>query len=140
MAAAGWWMVDLVLPIRCLDDPFRLGGNPRFCTQYNNSETGQNIGPLLSGTAPWLVLALTRAWGLQLAGGTLSLDPLLREADTGLTLTLQVGGTWKVVYRKPVGFFRRTDQTPTITVDGHPHAGGPIGVTEPGIHLIEVVW
>lgn len=141
LAAAGWWMMDLVLPVRCLEDPYRLGGNPRFCTQYNNSETGQNIGPLLSGTAPWLVLALMRAWGIRLAGGNLDLDPLLREEDTELTLDLQWGdGSWAVTYRKPAGFIRRADQSPRVSVDGRPHRGGPIPVGEPGSHQIEVVW
>ena len=52
-----FFMIDKTLPYKTLEDPYILKGNPRFCTQYNNSETGENIGPILSGTASWLTLA-----------------------------------------------------------------------------------
>jgi len=141
MARAGWWMIDLVLPSRCLEDPYRLGGNPRFCTQYNNSETGQNIGPLLSGTAPWLVLALLRAWGIRITSGVLALDPLLRESDTSVTVDLQIGGaSWHLSFRKPEGFVRATDRKPVVSLDGRPAPGLVLPLSEPGDHRVEVVW
>jgi len=40
LANLGYWMIDLVAPYRTMLDPFSVCGNPRFCTQYNNSETG----------------------------------------------------------------------------------------------------
>ena len=52
-----FFMIDRTLPYKTLENPYILKGNPRFCTQYNNSETGEGIGPILSGTASWLTLA-----------------------------------------------------------------------------------
>lgn len=141
MVASAWWMIDLVVPSRCLEDPFGWAGNPRFCTQYINSETGRNIGPMLSGTAPWLILALVRAWGVEQAGGCLSLDPLLRESDTQVTVRVRNGeGEWTVVYRKPVGFVRRRDQKPLVVVDGRPAPGDRLPLAGGGDHTVEVTW
>lgn len=119
MASAAWWMIDLVLPNRTLSDPFVLGGNPRFCTQYTNSETGENIGPLLSGTASWLTLAILRAYGIDLRGDALFLDPLLRESDRETEVFLRLGvGRYRIVYSKPKGFLRTRDSLPELSLDG----------------------
>ena len=48
LARTAYWVIDCILPYRTLQSPFETCGNPRFCTQYNNSETGENIGPTLS--------------------------------------------------------------------------------------------
>ena len=52
------YMLDIVLPFNVLKDPYKYKGNPRFCTQYVNSISEEHIGPILSGTAPWLFMAL----------------------------------------------------------------------------------
>ena len=43
-------MLEKAAPYATLEDPFVRKGNPRFCTQYNNSETGENIGPMYAKT------------------------------------------------------------------------------------------
>jgi hypothetical protein len=53
LAGKAWWMLDLARPSRSMSDPFALAGNPRFCTQYNNSETGENIGPSSPSSRAW---------------------------------------------------------------------------------------
>ena len=52
------YMLYLVYPFNVLKDPYLYKGNPRFCTQYVNSFTEEHVGPILSGTATWLLLAL----------------------------------------------------------------------------------
>lgn len=52
------YMMDIVYPYNVLNNPYLFKGNPRLCTQYVNSLTQEHIGPVLSGTATWLLLAL----------------------------------------------------------------------------------
>ena len=59
LSALGHWMLDRVYPFKAMEEPFVLCGNPRFCTQYNNSVTRENVGPMLSGTASWLSLSVS---------------------------------------------------------------------------------
>ncbi len=142
MSASAWQMIDLAAPYRTLDNPFVLAGNPRFCTQYNNSETGDNIGPLLSGTASWSTLAVRRGFGIDFCHLGLRLDPLLRTTDTEVRIDLQwQTETYQVTYRKPLGFVRALDQTPTLTVDGQVRPLGIIPRVGPGaVCRIMLVW
>ena len=52
------YMLDIVLPYNVMKNPYKYKGNPRFCTQYVNSISEEHIGPILSGTATWLLLAI----------------------------------------------------------------------------------
>ena len=52
------YMLNIVYPFNVLNNPYKFKGNPRFCTQYVNSMTEEHIGPILSGTSTWLLLAL----------------------------------------------------------------------------------
>ena len=52
------YMMNIVYPFNVLKDPYLYKGNPRLCTQYVNSLTNEHIGPVLSGTATWLLLAI----------------------------------------------------------------------------------
>ena len=52
------YMLNIVYPFNVLKNPHKFKGNPRFCTQYVNSMTEEHIGPILSGTSTWLLLAL----------------------------------------------------------------------------------
>jgi len=142
MNASAWNMIDLAAPYRTVSDPYILAGNPRFCTQYNNSETGENIGPLLSGTASWSTLALRRGFGVELSPQGLHIDPLLREQDeeVRVDLTWQTE-TYQITYRKPLGFVRTQDHAPTVTVDGQVWAESIIPrVGANTVCCIEVTW
>lgn len=117
-------VIDVVLPYRTLENPYLLAGNPRFCTQYNNSETGENVGPTLSGTAPWLWLALLAGYGIQVRPEGIELDPLLRDRQTSLEIRLHTGRAgYHIRIAKPRGFSRRRDHQPRLTVDGAPLQG-----------------
>ena len=79
-----FFMIDRTVPYAAMADPFTLKGNPRFCTQYNNSETGENIGPMLSGTASWLTLAVYESFGIDVRNGKVRFSPVLREGSDRL--------------------------------------------------------
>jgi len=68
--------INRVLPYKTLDNPYILKGNPRFCTQYNNSVTSENVGPILSGTASWLSLAVYELLGIKESLGEIEFEPL----------------------------------------------------------------
>ena len=87
-----FFMLDKTLPYRTLEDPFVQKGNPRFCTQYNNSETGENIGPMLSGTASWLTLGIYEFFGIDVRKDEIAFDPLLRPGEHELKFTVCPGG------------------------------------------------
>lgn len=142
MAQSAWWMIDLVAPHRTMEDPFFIAGNPRFCTQYNNSETGENIGPLLSGTASWLTLVMHRIYGIQIRNQKLILDPLLREQDTQVEWSLVMWDKRITVrIKKPVGFFRMKDQRPQIWQNGQPVPESLFPIKDlPTETLIEIIW
>lgn len=85
------FMLDKVFPFRTMKDPFVLKGNPRFCTQYNNSITGENIGPILSGTASWLTLAIYELFGIEENPKEVCFSPLCIAG--GLRYVLRSGDT-----------------------------------------------
>ncbi|WP_059047192.1 GH36-type glycosyl hydrolase domain-containing protein [Paenibacillus rubinfantis] len=114
-----YWMIDLTLPYKTLANPYVICGNPRFCSQYNNSETGENIGPILSGTSTWLTLTLMSTLGIEFTGEGLVLDPILREKDQKLVYDLRVGeAAYHIEISKPVGFYRVSDSKVTLLFDG----------------------
>jgi cellobiose phosphorylase len=83
MVDDAYFMMHLVYPYHCLSNPYFFKGNPRFCTQYNNPITQENIGPILSGTATWLTLSLWEAMGFEFSAKGLSFYPML-EKDQGV--------------------------------------------------------
>ena len=140
LASEAWTMVDLVYPARTMANPFVLAGNPRFCTQYNNSETGENIGPLLSGTSTWFILALLKAYGIELSGSGLVMDPVLRADTKDSAISLVMGDAkLRIRYTKPDGFRRARDSRLTLTFDGAPLEGNVIQLPLPaGSHELAV--
>ena len=84
-----FFMIDKTLPYKTLEDPYILKGNPRFCTQYNNSETGEGIGPILSGTASWLTLAIYEILGIEYKGDKISFEPIINTPKLHYTLKLK---------------------------------------------------
>lgn len=84
------FMLNRVLPFKTLLNPFVLKGNPRFCTQYNNSETNENIGPMVSGTASWLTLTLFEIFGINLTFRGIELNPLLLPSISNAQITLKI--------------------------------------------------
>jgi cellobiose phosphorylase len=130
LSDTAYWMMDLTLPYHTLEKPFETGGNPRWCTQYNNSETGENIGPTLSGTSTWLFLTLTEMLGIKYERERLILDPILRNQTLEIYYDLRFfDAVYEIHITKPEGFYRIKDSQYHIEVDGVP-------IAENGIKLI----
>lgn len=142
LGSFAYWMIDLVLPYRTMENPYVTAGNPRFCTQYNNSDTGENIGPMLSGTATWLNLTLLSAFGLEVTCKGIELNPVLREEQTSLNLTMKTGkAEYKIAVTKPVGFCRLADGNVQIELDGINQNGNIIPLFEDGkVHTVEIAF
>lgn len=130
-----FYMIDKTLPYKTLDDPYVLKGNPRFCTQYNNSETGENIGPILSGTASWLTLAIYEIIGFNINDNVVTIDPIinmpsfsyqLKDHDRQLTVKIDASNNY------------RLSEKSIIMLDKIPVANG-FKISSDSNHLIEIV-
>jgi len=139
LADTAYWIIDVILPFRTLKSPFTTCGNPRWCTQYNNSDSGENIGPTLSGTSTWLLLCLFSCFGIKPTADALVVEPLLRENETSLKVRLQaVGAVYEIEISKPEGF-KRTKEGVTVICDGQAVAGTSVPVfTDGATHKVEV--
>lgn len=114
-----YWMVKWVLPYHTLENPFEVCGNPRWCTQYNNSITGENIGPTLSGTSTWMLLTLIEVFGVDYGENELVINPILEEAQRALSYTVRFFDTYyKVPIDKPEGFYRVLNHDYQVTENG----------------------
>lgn len=119
LSRLAYWMIEKVLPYRTMSDPYVVCGNPRFCTQYNNSETGENIGPMLSGTSTWLTLSLLSAIGIEYAHNGIIIDPILKDEDEHVSFIVNTEGTvYKVNIHKQKGFCRVCDGSVVVRLDG----------------------
>ncbi len=118
LADLAFFAMDTIYPYKTMEHPYFTKGNPRFCTQYNNSTTGENIGPMLSGTASWLNLTLMEMLGISYAGDNMIFAPILPEDMTEMQYTLTTGETKiHVTIRKAEGFVRASESS-TYTFDG----------------------
>ena len=108
----GYWMLDRVFPYKTLENPFVVMSNPRFCTQYNNSETLEGVGPMLSGTASWLTLTVFEFLGIGYTDEGLTFAPVLRSDMTEIDYEIKRNGTvFAVNVTKPCGFARVSADT-----------------------------
>ncbi|MBN1268905.1 MAG: glycosyl transferase [Kiritimatiellae bacterium] len=132
-------ILELAAPYATLKDPFVLAGNPRFCTQYTNPATGEHIGPLLSGTAPWMWLAWLEMLGIRFGEGRVMVDPVLPAEWESVAIDLNhPAGRYQIALRKPRGFLRARDGAPRIRVDGRPGDGVLPAFTDGAVHMVDV--
>ena len=141
LSKLAYWAIDTVLPYKTMENPFVTCGNPRFCTQYNNSETGENIGPMLSGTATWLNLALMSAFGIEYQVDGMILNPILKDDQVSLNYRLKASkALYDINIKKPKGFTRMLDSKFTIKVDGTEIQGNIIPASDDNTtHLVELI-
>jgi len=138
LASLGWRVLMLTAPFAPLDDPYVLRGNPRFCTQYTNPATEEHVGPLLSGTAPWMWMAWLSTFGVDFREGQLVLDPVLPPEWESVSLDLSVpAGRFRIAIRKPPRFVRSREAGFRVKVDGEPRQD-PLPPFDDGVvHLVE---
>jgi len=138
LAELAFWMLDLVFPYRTLTDPFIIKGNPRFCTQYNNSETMEAVGPMLSGTASWLSLTVSEFLGIDYEGDGIRLSPILPFDSEKVYYELnRLGTTFKICVKKNRGFARVGEAT-VFTFDGEKCGRVVPAPRDGGVHTITV--
>lgn len=138
LAELAWFMIDRTLPYTAMDDPFRLKGNPRFCTQYNNSETGENIGPMLSGTASWLTLAVYEFLGLGENADSIPALPVLRPGQTATGYTLRWADTLLKVQIESDGTQFRAGGGTTYLLDDVSVSGAALRPIDGGTHHLTI--
>lgn len=138
LAELAYFMIGRTLPYTAMDDPFRLKGNPRFCTQYNNSETGENIGPMLSGTASWLTLAVYEILGLDEKAGTIPIAPILRPGQTAAGYTLRWADTFLKVQIESDGTRFRAGDGTSCLLDDVPVSGAAPRPMDGGVHHLTI--
>lgn len=136
LAELAYFMIDRTLPYTAMDDPFRLKGNPRFCTQYNNSETGENIGPMLSGTASWLTLAVYELLGLGEKAEAIPAAPVLRPGEMVTGYTLRWADTLLKVQIESDGTRFRAGEGTTYLLDDVPVSGATPRPMDGGTHRL----
>ncbi|HEY8464475.1 MAG TPA: glycosyl transferase [Bacillota bacterium] len=133
LAGLAYWMIDLTIPAHSINNPYLICGNPRFCTQYNNSETGENIGPMLSGTSTWLTLSIMSACGLEFTRKGLTVDPILKPDQTALEYRMRLADTvYQFRILKPEGFYRVADGTVRVSLDSTELTGNVIPLLNDG--------
>ena len=139
LADTAYWIIDKILPYATLKTPFATCGNPRWCTQYNNSQTGENIGPTLSGTSTWLLLSLFQCFGVEFTSDGLRVEPILRQTDRKLDVKVSVcGTTYDIHITKPEGFIRAQDGI-KVSLDGAAVDGTLLPVATDGkTHQVEI--
>lgn len=118
LAELAFFMIDRTVPYRTMDDPFVIKGNPRFCTQYNNSETGEHIGPMLSGTASWLTLAVFEFLGVDVQADTMDFAPILRPGQEHMAYTVRLADSTLRVEVESDGRRFRTGPETVYALDG----------------------
>lgn len=139
LTETAYWVIDCILPYRTLRAPFEVCGNPRFCTQYNNSDTGENIGPTLSGTSTWLLLCLFMSLGIEFFSDGLDLRPMLRPSETGCEYRVNTGrALYEIKVVKPIGF-RRCQAGVSVVCDGQKIDGTRVPIFEDGkVHEVVI--
>ncbi len=137
LSELAYFMMDRTFPYKAIENPYVIKGNPRFCTQYNNSQTGENIAPLLSGTASWLTLATYETTGAGVGREKLTFNPILRPGQKHLAYTLGLGGALVHVSIDSVsGDIRATDSA-AYSYDGKP-CNGVIDRPTSGEHTVAI--
>ncbi len=138
LADLAFFMIRRTVPYAAMDDPYVLKGNPRFCTQYNNSETGENIGPMLSGTASWLTLAVYEFLGLEVGKDTISFSPVLPWGLERMGYTIQLADTLLKVEITGDGSSFRADTDTVFLLDGKPVSGAVPKLGDGKLHTLTV--
>ncbi|OGV47085.1 MAG: hypothetical protein A2X46_09965 [Lentisphaerae bacterium GWF2_57_35] len=119
LADMGWKVLQVTAPFKTFEDPYRLAGNPRFCTQYTNPATEEHIGPLLSGTAPWMWMTYLSMLGVLFKEGKVTVDPILPADWKKSTVRLQVpAGQYCIRIEKPKRFVRSVAKAPYVMLNG----------------------
>jgi cellobiose phosphorylase len=139
LADLAFFAMDTVYPYKTMAHPYFTKGNPRFCTQYNNSITGENIGPMLSGTASWLNLTLMEMLGIEYQGENIAFSPILEEGMTEISYTVTTGKTVIHVHVRKQEGYARVSGVSSFTLDGVAFNGAIKRPDDGKEHFVEII-
>ena len=137
LAEQAFFMIGKTVPYATMDNPFVLKGNPRFCTQYNNSETCENIGPMLSGTASWLTLAVYEFLGVDIRENDMMFKPVMQPGKTEMACTVKLSDCTIRVQIHSDGSRIRAGKGTRYLLDGQ-SVGSVIPRPHQGEHLMSI--
>jgi cellobiose phosphorylase len=98
--------------------------------------TGENVGPMLSGTASWLTLAIFEMLGISYTADGIKIDPMLPEGTEDMSFTITKGAVYNIRVKKNAGFARVTENT-KCTFNGTP-CGNVFPMMENGVNEIVI--
>jgi cellobiose phosphorylase len=98
--------------------------------------TGENVGPMLSGTASWLTLAIFEMLGITYSADGIKIDPMLPEGTEEMSFSVTKGAVYNITVKKNAGFARVTENT-KCTFNGTP-CGNVFPMMENGVNEIVI--
>lgn len=132
-----YYMLDFVYPYNCYNNLYKMKGNPRYCTQYVNSLTGEHIGPILSGTSTWLLLTIIEYLGIEYTDGGFRLNPSLEKNIDKMSFTLRHGkSNYKININKEIDKYSYSIKT--ILLDGQVVSKEKIFDDDNKNHIIDI--
>lgn len=132
-----YYMLDFVYPYNVYQDLYKMKGNPRYCTQYVNSLTGEHIGPILSGTSTWLLLTIIEYLGIVYTDGGFKLHPALEKKLDNLSFTLRHGkSTYKINITKAANEYGHVIKN--MTLDGNEISKDHLFVDDNKNHIVNI--
>ena len=81
---------SLATSFSVIKDPIPYADSSAFYADTNGDGIPENIGPMLSGTASWLSLAVFEFLGAEVSDGNLHLSPVLREGKDFMAYTMHL--------------------------------------------------
>ena len=107
--------------------------------QADVDQTGENIGPMLSGTASWQMLSIVEQTGFNPLGDRIEFNPILRNKQKGLSYRINIKGTKYSVKVKTETKEKRVTSKTRCYCDGIPFNGTIKTFNDRRVHEILIV-
>ena len=132
-----YFMMKKAYPYVDMFDPYIKKGNPRFCTQYANPYTKEDVGPILSGTATWLLLAIKESVGIPFLSDKNKMEPLLDKDAGEVTYNYSLGDAkYEVHLHKEKGKY--ATHICKIVLDNEMVSHFSFEEKHPGQHMLDI--
>lgn len=133
-----YFMMSKAYPYEDIFDPYIKKGSPRFCTQYANPYTKEDVGPILSGTATWLLLSIKESVGVPFLSNKKKMLPLLPKDMDNLSYNYCLDDSkYEVHLRKEKGKY--ATHIGEIRLDNEIVSDFNFEEKHPGEHVLDVV-
>ncbi len=133
-----YFMLEVAFPYYTLNAPYLYKGNPRFCTQYANPYSLESVGPILSGTATWMLISLKESLGISFLNPKEEVCPLLPKNSEEISYRYKVkNGEFLVHVHKNKGTYAKGIRN--ITFDGTKVEKVNFDPLSEGKHIVEIL-